>query len=251
MFESLVERKILIAGDSNLDDSKRYAPDYRYKHLFEHQNVLFDQHNLMQLIDFPTWSRVVNNVMKNSILDHVYVQDPTFVTNINSISPLIGDHKMLILDIMSHSEPLKIYVKRNWQLYSKLSLLEEISQVEFNIETDDVQSTWNNFENILLPIVDKLVPLTEFSNNSAIKSLKPTAKIKRKLDLRKRLLKSLQCTPSNELQNRIKTLNTEIKHHFLNIKSNSIRPKILPGNSKSLWDAVNIAKDVNAQQMPH
>ena len=64
MCENLGERKILIAGDFNLDDSKRYAPDYRHKHLFELQNVLFDQHNLMQLIDFPTWNRVVNNVMK-------------------------------------------------------------------------------------------------------------------------------------------------------------------------------------------
>ena len=251
MCENLGERKILIAGDFNLDDSKRYAPDYRHKHLFELQNVLFDQHNLMQLIDFPTWNRVVNNVMKNSILDHVYVQDPTFVRNMNYTTPLIGDHKLLIFDILCKSEPPKIHLKRNWQHYNKLSLLEELSKLDFNIETDDVQSTWNNFENLLLPIVDLLAPLTEFSNNSAIKSLKPSPTIKRKLNLRKRLLKSLQRTPSNELRDRIGTLNTEIKHHFHNIKSNNIRRKILPGNSKSLWDAVNIAKDVNMQQMPH
>ena len=70
----------------------------------------------MQLIDFRTWNRAINNVMKNSILDHVYVQDPTFVTNIISIAPLVGDHKMLILEIMSHSEPPKIFTKRNWQM---------------------------------------------------------------------------------------------------------------------------------------
>ena len=38
MFNDLGERKILIGGDFNLDDSKRYAPDYRYKHLFDLQN---------------------------------------------------------------------------------------------------------------------------------------------------------------------------------------------------------------------
>ena len=29
--------------------------------------------NLIQLIDQPTWKRIVNNVEKKSVLDHVYV----------------------------------------------------------------------------------------------------------------------------------------------------------------------------------
>lgn len=53
----------------------------------------------------------------------------------------------------------------------------------FNIETDNVQSMWNNFENILLPIVDKLAPLTPFVNNNSVKSQQPTMSIKRKLNL--------------------------------------------------------------------
>ena len=39
-------------------------------------DLLFDE-NLIQLVEFPTWSRIVNNVLLESILDHIYVKDPT------------------------------------------------------------------------------------------------------------------------------------------------------------------------------
>ena len=250
MFNDLGERKILIGGDFNLDDSKRYAPDYRYKHLFEFQNQQNETLNLIQIIDFPTWRRIVDNVQKESILDHVYVQDPTIVKNINSFVPTIGDHVMIIIDIVNRPEPPKIITKRSWISYSKIKLLNELSQVTFKDRTDDVQSTWNNFEAILMPIVDKLVPLVEFSNNSTIKSTKPTNTIKRKINLRKRLLKSIKDNPTNAQRDRIKSLNVEIRHHFQKIKTDSIRRKILPGDSKSLWDAVKVAKDINVQQIP-
>ena len=59
-------------GDFNLDDSKRNATDYRLKDYYEELNNTFDPHNLMQVINFQTWQIIVNNVVKESILDHVY-----------------------------------------------------------------------------------------------------------------------------------------------------------------------------------
>ena len=56
---------------------------------------------------------------------------------------------------------------------------------------------------------------------------------------------------SNELRNRIKNLNVEIKNHFNSKKTCSVRRKIIPGNSKSLWDAVKLAKDVNNPKIPN
>jgi hypothetical protein len=54
----------------------------------------------------------------------------------------------------------------------------------------------------------------------------------------------------NSTRQAIKDLNKEIKSFYLKIKSNSVRKGILPGNSKSLWDAVNKAKDTNTNPMP-
>ena len=37
---------------------------------------------------------------------------------------------------------------------------------------------------------------------------------------------------------------------FVNDKKKRLRRGILPGNTKSLWTAVNIAKDINKQDLP-
>ena len=95
-----------------------------------------------------------------------------------------------------------------------------------------------------------LIPIEPFLNNCSSRSLKPNTSIKRKLNLRKRLLRSLDNNASNSLRDRIKNLNIEIKYHFLSLKSCSVRRKIIPGNSKSLWDAVKIAKDINIPKLP-
>ena len=243
-------RKIIIAGDFNLDEDNRYSTSYRYKNLFNIQNAIFDNHHLIQIVEFHTWQRVINNVIRKSILDHVYVKDPTHVFNLYSIEPLVGDHKLIIFEILHKHEPAKVILKRNWQQYSPISLLNELASTDFDIIADDVQSMWNRFENALLPIIDKLAPMTEFTNNSTVKSQNPSAAIKNKIHLRKRLLKTLEKKPSNPLRDRIKNLNIEIRHHFRSLKTKSIRRKITPGNSKSLWDAVRLAKNVNIQQLP-
>ena len=243
-------RKIIIAGDFNLDEENRYSTSYRYKNLFNIQNAIFDNHHLIQIVEFHTWQRVINNVIRKSILDHVYVKDPTHVLNLYSIEPLVGDHKLIIFEILHKHEPAKVILKRNWQQYSPISLLNELASTDFDIIADDVQSMWNRFENLLLPIIDKLAPMTEFTNNSTVKSQNPSAAIKNKIHLRKRLLKTLEKKPSNPLRDRIKNLNIEIRHHFRSLKTKSIRRKITPGNSKSLWDAVRLAKNVNIQQLP-
>ena len=104
----------------------------------------------------------MNNVVKESVVDHVYVQDPTFICNVYSFEILAGNHKILIFNVLVTPEPAKIVTKCTWQTYSKQSLIAELAATNFNIGNDDVQSTWNNFEKILIPIVDKLPPLVPF-----------------------------------------------------------------------------------------
>ena len=79
---------------------------------------------------------------------------------------------------------------------------------------------------------------------------KPCPVIKGKLNLRNRLLKIRKHRPTLDLKKRIKNLNVEIINHFHFEKRNSIRRKIVPGNSKSLWKAVNIANDNGVCTLP-
>ena len=128
---SLNGRKIIISGDFNLDDANRYSVDYRYKNLFEIQNVIFDELNLIQMIEFPTWQRVINNVLKESVLDHVYVQDTTIIMKLNSTKPLIGDHRLVTFVIDAKKQQIKPQMKRNWHFYTKEKLLEALAPINF------------------------------------------------------------------------------------------------------------------------
>ena len=83
LFDNLNGKQIIIAGDFNLDDSMRFSTEYRNKQLFEIQNVVVEKYNLSQIITFHTWSRVVNNNLKESTLDHFYIQNPTLINNID------------------------------------------------------------------------------------------------------------------------------------------------------------------------
>ena len=59
--------------------SKTQNVTHTNKNLFKILNSTFDDLNLIQLVEFPTWQRIINNVKKESIIDHVYVHDPTII----------------------------------------------------------------------------------------------------------------------------------------------------------------------------
>ena len=105
----------------------------------------------------------------------------------------------------------------------------------FDIETSNVQDTWNLFENILINVIDKLAPLKPFTKLSKIDPKSTPNVIKRKINLHRKLLNKQKSNHSNILRDRIANLNFEIKLHFATLKSNSVRKKIIPGNTKTLW----------------
>ena len=63
-----------------------------------------------------------------------------------------------------------------------------INNSNFNIATDDVQSSWNLFEDKLCTIVNILAPFVPFMNNSTIESNVPPPIVKNKLNLRKKIV---------------------------------------------------------------
>ena len=63
-------------------------------------------------------------------------------------------------------------------------------------------------------------------------------------------MKSIKINTSVKLRERIKNLNHELKtFHYGKLKTKVWRA-ILPGNTKSIWDAVKIAKDHNLDSLP-
>ena len=68
----------ILLGDFNIDFSRKSSADYGCRGLFEDFDDALSNFGLEQLMDFVTWSRLVNNVYKNSVLEHVYITEHCF-----------------------------------------------------------------------------------------------------------------------------------------------------------------------------
>ena len=74
----------------------------------------------MQIIDITTWSRSIKGILKQSLLDHVYVSNFAMVENVEFDVPIFGDHVLdkvkLICEKASSQNIIKI--KQAWSKYS-------------------------------------------------------------------------------------------------------------------------------------
>ena len=66
--------------------------------------------NLIQIIEFDTWSRVINGIKKSSLIDHVYVTDISSVIDVKFEVPIFGDHVLAIVNLALDKNVPKNYV---------------------------------------------------------------------------------------------------------------------------------------------
>ena len=149
----------IIVGDLNLDYNRKHDVTYSHYNYFTAMETLVEKFNLIQIVNFDTWSRTILNEVKSSCIDHVYVNNPTSVKNLKFIIPPFGDHHLVTFTINYHAEkPPNIY-RRNWQKYTKEALNAKLVLQNWSIDNDDVQGYWNCFESRLVRIVDELAPV--------------------------------------------------------------------------------------------
>ena len=80
----------------------------------------------IRLVDFDTWSRLVNGSWRTSIIDHIYTNEETITSNLKPTELLTGDHKMLTFPIEGKVvDPVKSFL-RDWHQYTKEKLLNEM-----------------------------------------------------------------------------------------------------------------------------
>ena len=80
----------LLLGDFNLDYLKVNDVTYGHKNFFMDFNEVLAEYNLIQLVNFVTWSRMNGNNVRTSILDHIYVKNPLNITDLGFINPFFG-----------------------------------------------------------------------------------------------------------------------------------------------------------------
>ena len=66
-----MKAQLIMLGDFNVDDGERLDSNYSYSNFFDDVDETFWDSNIIQLIDFVTWTTLVNNLSKSLILDHL------------------------------------------------------------------------------------------------------------------------------------------------------------------------------------
>ena len=72
--EAFVKGTILLS-DFSIDYQKKHCVNYSSESLFEDFEELLSYMNLIQIVECATWSQIVNNCFRESLLDHIYVTE--------------------------------------------------------------------------------------------------------------------------------------------------------------------------------
>ena len=88
-----------VMGDFNLDARMNHRNDYNRKNPLKLLNEFALENHLIQLVDFNTWSRNINGTKKESLLDHVYVNNSACIVNVNFTTPTFGDHVLVMVEV--------------------------------------------------------------------------------------------------------------------------------------------------------
>ena len=113
----------------------KYRSDYSHKAYYEDLVNTFEPIGLIQLVDFVTWRRLVEGTWRTSVMDHVYSNDLTIVSNLTSVDTIIGDHVLVTMTMAKEDKvkPLLSYM-RDWTNYTKDGLLTALSTADFHMD---------------------------------------------------------------------------------------------------------------------
>ena len=242
-----------IMGDFNLDARMEGRPDYDRKVPL---NILMNfalEKNLIQIITETTWSRVINGIKKESVLDHVFVANVASVINVSYKPKLFGDHTLVVVDlIVKPLNVVKSTTNRNWSNYNSVNIGNVLSNKLSPANSMfylSVQEHWNYLENVLINTIDEICPLVTITHKLKSFKMKTPRNISHKINRRKRLLRTDRKNNSKSNHVEIRNLNQAIKKHYASLKIGDVRKACL-GVNGNLWKAVKIAKNLVPVDLP-
>ena len=157
VLKNALTKDCLVMGDFNLDVNMTMRPDYPYKIPLENLTDFANFNNLTQIVNFNTWSRTVNGTRKESLLDHVYVDDISLIQNLSYNEPTFGDHLLVITElILRNVVEQKTITRRDWRNYTRMGLICNLLFRD-GLDTLNVQAMWNSIEHSIIVAADVLM----------------------------------------------------------------------------------------------
>ena len=225
-------------GDFNLDLNMSDRNEYQRKVLLSVLNDFVLNSDLIQVVNFNTWSRNINGVKKQSLLDHIYVNNLSSVRKVDHVTPTFGDHELIMIEMDFKEEKSEILeLKRNWAKYSGFSFSNDsksdLITCGINWRQLNVGEHWNSIEHVLINCVDKHAPLINISQNHNNNCKWLPNNVKQKLNKRKRLIRLDKRNNSIRHAPQVRVLDGEIRTYFALNRNKKVR-QILGGSKANL-----------------
>ena len=99
IIKNAICRNCFVMGDFNLEGGNNLRPDYQNKLLLNTLKNFTSENNLYQVVNFSTWSRTINGNKKESMLDHVYLNNFGVFNSVYFENPVFGDHVLVVVEL--------------------------------------------------------------------------------------------------------------------------------------------------------
>jgi hypothetical protein len=249
--ENLIVENTIILGDFNLDINKLNDETYYEIHSLRDLVKFKNDNSLRQEIEENTWSRNILGVVKSLRIDHVYCTEDIKVIEKTVTPEAYSDHDVVIVNIRIEGETKeeeRLFWSRDWYGYDRNKLVEELKRHNWHTNINDAQDYCNWLEEKLINIIDKLAPLTlrKCVNTRSYKSKQNSSLVYK----HRKLVSRWKRNKNPEDRMLAAQIKKEIRISVNESRREKVRLHIRPGNPKSLWDAVKIAKDEDASPIP-
>ncbi len=93
--------------------------NHAFKNYFLDFDVKLGYQNVVRIIKFLTWSRLIYSTQKESLLGNIYTTDPADLINLYTEKPIFGDHLMIKFEYASDKCKQSSNIPMNWYIHKK------------------------------------------------------------------------------------------------------------------------------------
>jgi hypothetical protein len=131
---------ITLLEDFNLDLFKKRRQNYQFKNYFNDINDILGGKTMVQFVVFQTWWKEVKGQQRESLVDHVCLNDPCKISNNTKIKLFFENHVMISVTYSETTQECEIICERDWKNYSKSSVCSLLAKQDWSIEPDTAQA---------------------------------------------------------------------------------------------------------------
>lgn len=225
-------KDIVIIGDLNFDYNKRNNDGYSLQTMFQKWLAFTDRLGLAQTVEENTWSRIINEREKSSLLDHIYTNCEIREVKVADVN--MSDHLLISISTSVKDEvgpKLNRFFFRNWKHYNKKAYLRELEMNPIRYKNMTVNEH-EDFLGLELAIaLNKVAP--ESNAKTKPNEVAYSPKIRALKNKKANMIKKARKNNDGDLLKRARQLDKEVKKELKAESRHKVRGLLNPTPQKT------------------